>query len=95
MYPNPFHVIPNLFHAMPGFVLALLPLFLLIYVIVAVLPNWFIWKKAGFSPWLSLLMLVPFVKIVMPFVLAFLPWKVMPIPQPPYGSYPPPPPQMG
>jgi H+/Cl- antiporter ClcA len=43
---------------------------------VGVLPFWFICKKAGFSPWLSLLMLVPFGAIVLPFILAFTPWNM-------------------
>ncbi|MDA7876791.1 hypothetical protein N9A89_01850 [Akkermansiaceae bacterium] len=44
--------------------------------LVVVLPFWFICKKAGFSPWLSLITLIPFGAIVLPFILAFVPWKV-------------------
>jgi H+/Cl- antiporter ClcA len=43
---------------------------------VGVLPFWFICKKAGFSPWLSLLTLIPFGAIVLPFILAFTPWTM-------------------
>jgi hypothetical protein len=38
-----------------------------------------IWKKAGFSPWFSLLMFVPMVNFVMLYVLAFSDWKVVPV----------------
>ena len=52
-------------------------LFLILLIgMIAVLPFWFICKKAGFSPWLSLLMLVPFGAIILPFILAFSPWKI-------------------
>jgi hypothetical protein len=42
--------------------------------LVAVLPFWFICKKAGLSPWLSFLMIIPFGAIVLPFILAFIDW---------------------
>jgi len=42
--------------------------------VVLVLPFWFICGKAGLSPWLSLIMLVPFGAIVLPFILAFIEW---------------------
>jgi hypothetical protein len=42
--------------------------------VIGVLPFWFICKKAGLSPWLSLIMLIPFGAIVLPFVLAFIEW---------------------
>ena len=41
-----------------------------------VLPFWFICKKAGFSPWLSLVVLLPFGLIILPFIMAFYPWKI-------------------
>ena len=40
-----------------------------------VLPFWYICKKAGFSPWLSLIVLLPFGLIILPFIMAFRPWK--------------------
>jgi hypothetical protein len=46
-----------------------------------ILPFWFICKKAGFSPWLSLLYIVPFGGLVLNFLLAFMDWKVLPPPQ--------------
>lgn len=42
--------------------------------LVGVLPFWFICKKAGLSPWLSLIMIIPFGALVLPFVLAFIEW---------------------
>lgn len=47
---------------------------LLSYSIILVVPFWFIFKKAGFSPRLSLLMIVPLVNIVMLYYLALAPW---------------------
>jgi branched-subunit amino acid transport protein AzlD len=46
-------------------------------VLSAILPYWQIFKKAGFSPALSLLMLVPFVGIVVLFVVAFSDWPAL------------------
>jgi predicted membrane-bound mannosyltransferase len=58
---------------------------LLIIIVIAglltlfvVVPFWQILKKAGFPPALSLLMFIPLASIVMLYVLAFLPWKVVP-----------------
>ena len=61
----------------------------LIMVVIVMIPFWFIWKKAGFSPWLSLIMLVPLGNIIMLYVLAFSDWKVVPVAQ---VTYIPPPP---
>jgi len=58
--------------------LALMPIFALITIVVLVIPYWMIWKKAGFSPWLSLLVVIPLVNLVMLYVLAFSEWKVAP-----------------
>jgi hypothetical protein len=45
---------------------------------IYIIPFWFIFKKAGFSPWLCLLLILPLVNIVMLYVLAFTDWKVVP-----------------
>ncbi len=67
-----------------------LPIFILIGMAIVVIPYWMIWKKAGFSPWFSLLMFVPLVGIVMLYVLAFSDWKVAPVaPTAPGYGYPP------
>ncbi len=35
--------------------MAILPIIILVCVAIVIIPFWFICKKAGFSPWLSLL----------------------------------------
>ena len=42
--------------------------------ILNVLPYWFIFKKAGYHPALSLLMIIPFADVIMKFFLAFADW---------------------
>lgn len=72
---------------------------------IILIPFWFICKKAGFSPWLTLLNLIPLGNVALIYVLAFGEWKVIPISQlapypplypppyqPPYPPYPPQPP---
>ena len=59
-----------------------------------VLPFWFICKKAGMSPWLTLLNIIPLGNLVLIYVLAFAEWKVVPAGQvlpypPPYPPVPP------
>ena len=77
-------------------VMALIPIIILIGIAIVMIPSWFICKKAGFSPWLSLLCLIPSLgTLVLLYVLAFADWKVVPAPQaayPPNPPYPPPPP---
>ena len=46
--------------------------------IIVLIPYWFIFKKAGFSPFLSLLMFVPLVNLFMLYFLAFAKWNVVP-----------------
>ena len=77
---QPWHILVLLF---------ILPIFL----IVAIVPYWMIFKKAGFPPALSLLMMIPGVSIVVLFVVAFSDWKVMPVPPPAWPMQPPYPPQ--
>jgi NADH:ubiquinone oxidoreductase subunit 3 (subunit A) len=43
--------------------------------LVLVIPFWHIFKKAGMSPFLSLLMLVPLANLVTLYVLAFSRWN--------------------
>ena len=61
--------------------------------IVVVIPYWFIFKKAGFSPFLALLMLVPIINFIMLYFLAFARWNVVPAaqvyPAPPLPYQPP------
>jgi hypothetical protein len=61
--------------------------------IAVIIPYWFIFKKAGFSPFLALLMLVPLVNLIMLYFLAFARWNVVPAaqvyPAPPLPYQPP------
>ena len=79
--------------------MAIIPFIILIGIAILMVPFWFILKKAGFTPWLSLVCLVPTLGVlVLLYVLAFAEWKVVPAPQqawspqPPYSPYPPQPP---
>jgi hypothetical protein len=75
--------------------LAILPVIVLVCYIVIIVPFWFICKKAGFSPWLSLINIIPLGNLILVYVLAFADWKVAPVAQPQLGyPYPPPPPQI-
>jgi hypothetical protein len=72
------------------FLLALIPVLVIGYLVAVALvmvPCWFICRKAGFSPWLSLLCVIPSLgTLVLLYVLAFAEWKTAPVPQ---ASYPP------
>ncbi len=77
--------------------LAIIPIIIVVGLAIVMVPFWFILKKAGFSPWLSLLNIVPMGNLILIYVLAFAQWKVVPAPQvayaPPYPQ-PPLPPQL-
>jgi NADH:ubiquinone oxidoreductase subunit 3 (subunit A) len=45
---------------------------------VVLAPFWMIFKKAGFQPILSVLMLVPLVNLVAIYIVAFSEWKAAP-----------------
>ena len=47
---------------------------MLIFAALIILPFWFIFSKAGFPRWLSLLMVVPIVNVIMLYVFAFSDW---------------------
>lgn len=58
------------------------PLHLLVLLVVfcftgpiVVIPYWQIFKKAGFSPFLSILILVPIANLVVLYFIAFSDWK--------------------
>jgi hypothetical protein len=74
--------------------MAIIPIIIIISIAIVMIPCWFILKKAGFSPWLCLLCLIPTLgTLVLLYVLAFAEWKVGPPPQALYPTpYPPPPP---
>ena len=83
---------------MSGIIAAVIGFYAVFFVVILaaiIVPTWFICKKAGFSPWLSFLVIIPFGGLVLLYVLAFAEWKVVPAPQmgwQPPASYPPPPP---
>jgi uncharacterized membrane protein YhaH (DUF805 family) len=89
-----------------AFIFAFYALFILLILTAIIIPSWFICKKAGFSPWLAFLNIIPVGGLILMYILAFADWKVVPIEQvawgprppfpPPYPPYPPqvpPPPQ--
>jgi type II secretory pathway component PulF len=87
--------------ALKGIIMAMAIIFPIIYlviVIIVMIPFWFILKKAGYTPWLSLLCLMPSLgALVLLYVLAFSEWKVPSTLQaayPPQPPYPPLPPQV-
>ncbi|MEM4245624.1 MAG: hypothetical protein QXR60_05480 [Candidatus Nanoarchaeia archaeon] len=55
-------------------IISLIPLFGM--GILLVIPHWFIFKKAGYSGWRSLTILVPFLNILMIWLLGFSEWPV-------------------
>lgn len=79
---NPFSD-PHFMYLVPFMGLAMI-----VGVLVYVVPFWFIFKKAGFSPWLVLLFFVPLANLIVLYIVAFSPWKVVPVSQV-AGSYPP------
>jgi hypothetical protein len=87
---------PEMIQRLMMMIIPLIALFYVLVVALIMVPCWFILKKAGFSPWLSLLCLLPSLgTLVLLYVLAFAEWKVVPVPQvawqPPAAAYPPPP----
>ncbi len=87
---------PEMISHMVMAMMAIIPLLIIISIAIVMIPCWFILKKAGFSPWLCMLCLIPSLgTLVLLYVLAFAEWKVVPAPQaglqPPYPPPPPPP----
>ena len=50
-------------------------LWMLVLALVVVVPFWRISQRAGYSGWLSLLIVVPLVNIAYVYFLAFAPWR--------------------
>lgn len=73
---------PHMLHMLIS-MLSVFGIFILIGAVIYIVPFWFIFKKAGFSPFLCLLLFVPLVNLVMLYVLAFTEWKVAPVARPP------------
>jgi len=74
-------------------ILPLIPVIIVVTIAILMVPCWIILKKAGFTPWLALLCIVPSLgTLVLLYVLAFAQWKVVPAPQAAWPPIPPPPP---
>ena len=73
MDPNHLPIDPHLAYFLPFF-----GLFAIVSVVIYIIPFWMIFKKAGFSPWLALLLFVPLANIIILYVIAFSQWKVVP-----------------
>ena len=82
-------------------IMMMIPIFMIVGIIclaIILIPFWFICKKAGLSPWLTLLNIIPLGNLVLIYVLAFAEWKVgpagqvLPYPPPYQPPYPPVPP---
>jgi hypothetical protein len=86
--PDP-TVIRNLMAAM----FLVMPIIIVMVLAIVIVPFWFICKKAGFSPWLAFLNVIPFGHLILLYVLAFSEWKVTPVPQVGWPTPLPPPPQ--
>jgi hypothetical protein len=68
--------------------LAIIPIVILVAIAIVMVPFFFILRKAGFSPWLCLVCLIPSLgTVVLLYVLAFSDWKVVPASQ---AGWPPP-----
>jgi hypothetical protein len=81
---------------MMGIFAAMLGFYAVVYLIQAAIfmvPAWFIAKKAGFSPWLSILCIFPLTGVVFFYIMAFGDWNVVPAPQQGWTPQPPYPPQ--
>lgn len=65
---------PSVGHDMPMDVLPFGPIFGLVFALVIIVRFWRIFAKAGYSRWLSLLMVVPIVNLIALYFLDFSPW---------------------
>jgi hypothetical protein len=89
---------PQQMHGILAAIIGVYFVFFVLFLAIVIVPFWFILKKAGFSPWLSLINVVPFGTLILLYVVAFAEWKVIPASQiawqpPVYPPMPPLPPQ--
>jgi hypothetical protein len=79
-----------MYHAYPHFFLFPFMLgFGLVGAVISIVPYWIIFRKAGFSPWLALIMFLPLVNILLLYYIALAEWRVVPIAPVYPPSYPP------
>lgn len=64
---------PNVNEGMPGF-FGFGPIMGIVFALIVVVPFWQIFSKAGYSKWLSLLMVIPIVNLLALYFLAFATW---------------------
>ena len=76
MDPHSIGIDPHLAYFLPFF-----GLFAIVSIFIYIIPFWMIFKKAGFSPWFSLLLFVPLANMIILYVVAFSQWKVAPLQQ--------------
>jgi branched-subunit amino acid transport protein AzlD len=60
-----------------GLEILLVLMAIVIYAAVWMVPFWFIYRKAGLPPALSLLMIIPIANFVMLYILAFGDWPAL------------------
>jgi len=65
------------FFFVPGHCELLVILAILALTVLTVLPFWVIFRKAGFPPALSVLMVVPWINLAVLFFLAFAKWPAL------------------
>ena len=53
------------------------PLHLLVLAAVIIVPFWQLFSKAGYSGWLSFLMVLPLINLIALYVLAFSDWPAL------------------
>jgi hypothetical protein len=75
-------------------ILTLIPILIVVGLALVIVPFWFILKKAGFSPWLSLINIIPLGTLVLLYVVAFAEWSVIPAVPAGWPPQPPSPPQV-
>ncbi|MBN8968137.1 MAG: hypothetical protein J0G95_06710 [Rhizobiales bacterium] len=65
---------PGADQGMPMSFFSFMPIMMLIFGVLIIVPFWVIFSKAGHSKWLSLLMIVPLVNVIAIYYLAFSEW---------------------
>lgn len=60
-----------------GTEIVLILLVVLVLSIIKIIPYWKIFGKAGFTPWLSLLMIVPLADLILLYILGFSEWPTL------------------
>lgn len=84
---------PNDLQHIMMWIVPFIMVFAILAIAIVMIPCWIILKKAGFTPWLALLCIVPSLgTLVLLYVLAFAQWKVVPAPQVAWQPAVPPPP---